>query len=163
MDAQHTAKTVVAITIPFVTALPFDVWWLIFVPLGLTLGWLARAGRMVGDRRSWADIRRDMLVSFLIGGANGVIAALIIWRFDLTYLPGLAVAFVCAFGGVQSLDTGVLWGKRQVDKWTGNDRAMTREEFAQELGDNRARTQAALSEMQAQMKERMGEAGDGTE
>lgn len=94
--------------------LPFDVWWLVFFPLGMLLGWMARAGRMIGEEKSWAAIRRDLLVSLLIGGANGLIAALIIWRFDLEYLPGLAVIFVCVFGGVQTLETAVGWLKRHI-------------------------------------------------
>ena len=112
MIAQHAvAKHGATVALPL-ALLPFDPWWLVFVPLGLVLGWMARAGRMVGESRSWRDIGRDLSVSVLIGGANGLLAALAIWKFGLTYLPGLAVAFVCAFGGVQSLDTAVRWGWR---------------------------------------------------
>ena len=114
MIAQHAvAKHGATVALPL-ALLPFDPWWLVFVPLGLVLGWMARAGRMVGESRSWRDIGRDLSVSVLIGGANGLLAALVIWKFGLTYLPGLAVAFACAFGGVQSLETAVRWLRRHI-------------------------------------------------
>ena len=75
----------------------------VFVPLGFLLGVMARAGRLIGEHKSWCDIRRDLGISLLISGANMLLAALIIQRFDLSYLPGLAVSFGCAFSGVGSV------------------------------------------------------------
>lgn len=136
--------------IPFVSDLPFDPWWAVFLPLGIALGWLARAGRMVGDQRPWIDIRRDLIVSLLISGANGLIAALIIGRFDLPYLAGMGVSFVCSFSGVQSLDTAVSWAKRYLARDV--ERTLTRADVEQMMGDNRNRSQAAISETVLQAK-----------
>lgn len=111
---EATAKYGTGFIISYIAASPVDWRLLIIIPLGLILGWMARAGRMVGDNKSWPEIRRDLVVSLLIGGANGLLAGLVIWWLKLSYLPGLAVAFMCAFGGVQSLDQAVKWARRQI-------------------------------------------------
>lgn len=103
----------VAFVMPTLAQLPFDAWWLVFLPLGLVLGWSARAGKLLGENKPWAAIRRDLLVSVLIGGANALLAAVVIAQFHLAFLPGVAVAFVCAFGGVQTLQSAVDWGWKQ--------------------------------------------------
>ena len=104
---RHGPALIAAPVVPFVAPwlgyLPFDPWWLVFVPLGFLLGVMARAGRLIGEHKSWCDIRRDLGISLLISGANMLLAALIIQRFDLSYLPGLAVSFGCAFSGVGSV------------------------------------------------------------
>lgn len=149
--AANTAlKVGPALAIPFVSDLPFDPWWAMFLPLGLALGWLARAGRMVGEHKPWLDIRRDLIVSLLISGANGLIAAIVIGKLDLPYLAGMGVSFVCAFSGVQSLDTAVSWAKRYVTRDV--ERKLTRADVEEMLGDNRARSQAAISEQALQAK-----------
>lgn len=113
-NQAETAKYGTGLIISYIAASPVDWRLLIVIPLGLMLGWMARAGRMVGDNKPWSEIRRDLTVSLLIGGANGLLAALVIWWLKLSYLPGLAVAFMCAFGGVQSLDQARKWATRQI-------------------------------------------------
>ena len=104
---RHGPALIAAPVVPFVAPwlgyLPFDPWWLVFVPLGFLLGVMARAGRLIGEHKSWCDIRRDLGISLLISGANMLLAALIIQQSNLGYLPGLAVSFGCAFSGVGSV------------------------------------------------------------
>jgi hypothetical protein len=100
--------------VPLVAGQPFDLWWVLFVPLGLVLGWMARAGRMVNDSYAWPAIKKDLIVSILIGGANAVLAGLLIWWWNLAYLPGTGVAFACSFGGVSSINDAWLWARRHI-------------------------------------------------
>lgn len=130
----------VAFVMPALAQLPFDAWWLVFLPLGLMLGWSARAGKMLGENKPWTMIRRDLFVSLLIGGANALLAAVVIAQFHLAYLPGVAVAFVCAFGGVQTLQAAVDWGWRQfVNDAAAHGRK--RQEAQRMAGENRLRDQ----------------------
>lgn len=105
-----TAKVGSALGPPLLTPLlPFDPWWIVFVLSGLILGWMARVGRLVNSNSSWLEIRKDILVSLLIGGGNGLLATILIVSFGLNYLQGVGVAFLCAFAGVRSLETAVRW------------------------------------------------------
>lgn len=94
--------------------LPFDILWIPFILFGLVLGWLARIGRMVSQNKSGEDMKRDLLVSVLIGGGNGLLATMIIASLGLTYLQGVCVAFLCAFAGVRTLDTATRWLFRKI-------------------------------------------------
>lgn len=104
------AETGLTIGLPLLFGtLPIDVLWIFFIMLGLILGWMARIGRMVEQRKEWIDIRHDLLVSLLIGGGNGLLATIIIFWFGLNYLQGVGVAFLCAFLGVRTLETAARW------------------------------------------------------
>lgn len=103
-------KTGTALAPPLIfSALPIDFVWVTFILLGMILGWLARAGRMISQEHSWYDIKRDMLVSLLIGGGNGLLATIIIFWLGLNYLQGVGVAFICAFFGVKTLEAVGKW------------------------------------------------------
>lgn len=146
MNVSHQAETAkygTGLIISYIAASPVDWRLLIIIPLGLMLGWMARAGRMVGDHKPWTEIRRDLLVSLLIGGANGLLAGLVIWWLKLSYLPGLAVAFVCAFGGVQSLDQAAKWARRQII----NDEAERRQQAQLALSEEHLRNTLELTHL----------------
>lgn len=146
MNVSHQAETAkygTGLIISYIAASPVDWRLLIVIPLGLMLGWMARAGRMVGDNKPWSDIRRDLIVSLLIGGANGLLAGLVIWWLNLSYLPGLAVAFVCAFGGVQSLDQAAKWARRQII----NDEAERRERAQLVISEEHVRRERELTRL----------------
>lgn len=87
----------------------FDPLWLVIIPAGLMIGTMAQAGRMVKARKTWDAIRREMLVSALVGGANALLASLAIWALELNYLQGLVVAALCAFGGVGTVENAFEW------------------------------------------------------
>jgi hypothetical protein len=105
-----------------VAVVPFDPWWALLIPSGLIVGMLARAGRMVGENRASDEIWRDLVVSLLIGGANAVLAALLIHSFGLDYLKGLAVSVLCGFGGVKSIESAARWAQRHVREDLGEAR-----------------------------------------
>ena len=102
--AKYAPALIAAPLAPSLAVLPFHPWWLVFVPLGIVLGWMARAARQVGQQQPLSYIFRDLIISVLVGGGNALLAALIINRLDLSYLAGMAVAFGCAFGGIASVD-----------------------------------------------------------
>ncbi|CDO34034.1 hypothetical protein [Novosphingobium sp. KN65.2] len=106
-------KTVPPLVIAAVSK-AFDPWWLIIIPLGLVIGTMAQAGRMVRDRRTWEDIKNELLVSLLVGGANALLASVIIFTCNMNYLQGLVVAALCAFGGVNTVDKAVDWAYRHL-------------------------------------------------
>jgi hypothetical protein len=112
--SEAGTKTIVTAAVPLATLMSFDEVWLMIVPLGLVIGWMARASRSVTDRKPWDDIRRDLIASILIGGAHGTMAAFIIWCGDLNYLQGLGVTAVVAFMGIGSLDMMVRWLMRKI-------------------------------------------------
>ena len=124
--------------------------WLLIVAVTLSLGFgmLSSAGR-AADR---TEARR---VSLINAGALCVLAFGVVFKFNLD-LPSAAMAsLVIGLMGTKALQIAERYW---LAKFPGT--ALTREELAQELGDNRARTQAALSEMQAQIRDRMGEKPD---
>lgn len=90
----------------------FDPWWLIVIPLGLVIGTMAQTGRMVRNRRTWDDIKNELIVSALVGGANALLAALVIASAGLNYLQGLVIAALCAFGGVRTIEAAFAWAFR---------------------------------------------------
>lgn len=87
----------------------FDPLWLIIIPMGMLIGTLAQAGRMLKAKRTWGDIKQEMIVSAFVGGANALLASLIIWTFELNYLQGLVAATLCAFGGVGTIERAFEW------------------------------------------------------
>lgn len=99
-----------AIAIPLTLSLfTVQASWIVLIIFGLILGWLARLGRLVQDRASAEKIKRDIEVSLLIGGGNGLLATIIIFGLGLNYIQGVGVAFICAFAGIKTLDTAVKW------------------------------------------------------
>lgn len=102
------------IAAPILLIGPFDMWWLVFIPLGLLAGWLARAARMVERDETWGAVKRDLLVSMLAGASNGILAAMLIWLGSLNYLQGIGAACVCAFLGTGALERAVQWTLRKL-------------------------------------------------
>lgn len=99
-----------AVTVPLTLSLfTVQTSWIVLIIFGLILGWLARLGRLVQDRASADRIKRDLVVSLLIGGGNGLLATIIIFGLGLNYVQGVGVAFICAFAGIRTLDTAVKW------------------------------------------------------
>lgn len=107
---MKVVETGLSFSIPLsLSSLSIDLTWTLFIIIGLTIGWMARIGRMVEEKKNWSDIRQDIIVSLLIGGGNGLLATIIIFAFGLNYLQGVGVAFLCAFAGIKTLDTAVKW------------------------------------------------------
>ena len=124
--------------------------WLLIAAVTLSLGFgmLSSAGR-AQDR---AEAKRVSLVN---AGALCVLAFAVVFKFDLDLASSAMAALMIGLMGTKALQIAE---RRWLAKFPGA--TLTREELAQELGDNRARTQAAISEMQAQIRDRMGEKPD---
>lgn len=105
--------TAAAIT-PYWAHMPFDMWWALFVPVGLMLGWGGRVAKLVQQRQPWSEIKRDLIVSALAGGLNALLASAIIVWFRLDYLGGVFCAALCGFEGVRAIETAVDWIRRHV-------------------------------------------------
>ena len=106
--AETAIKTIPPLAVAAVAQV-FDPLWLVIIPAGLLIGTLAQAGRMVKANRTWNEIKHEMLVSALVGGANALLASLLIWSFELNYLQGLVTATLCAFGGVGTIERAFEW------------------------------------------------------
>ena len=125
------------------------VWLLIgAVTLSLGFGMLSSAGR-AQDR---AEATRISLVN---AGALCVLAFATVFKFDMDVASSAMAALVIGLLGTKALQIAERYWISKVPGVT-----LTREELAQELGDNRARTQAAISEIQAQIRDRIGERPD---
>ena len=107
--AKTGAKTSASVLVPLAALFPFDLWWLVVIPLGVFFGAAMRIAGMVSKQRVWGDIRRDICASILAGGGNGIIAAGIIQWADLNLLQGMGVAFACAFLGFSPGDKLARW------------------------------------------------------
>lgn len=108
MIAPATVKGAVkaggSVTVPMLALLPFDVWWLPVIGVGLLFGTLMRVAGMVDAQKQAREIRRYMLASLLAGGGNGIIAAALIWALGVDMLQGLVVAFAVALVGFQPME-----------------------------------------------------------
>ena len=125
------------------------VWLLIAaVLLSLGFGMLSSAGRA-------QDREEAKRVSLVNAGALCVLAFVVVFTFDLGVSSSAGTALTIGLMGTKALQ---LAERHWLAKFPGT--ALTREELAQELGDDRARTQAALSEMQARMRDEFGEGQD---
>lgn len=115
------AKYAPAALLPWAGALPFDFMFVPFIAVAMVAAWMVRAGQRVAAREAWPEIRRDLIVSVLIGGGNAIVAAVAIARFDLSYLEGMGLAFFLALGGVETMKIG--WGTAKhvfawfIDRW----------------------------------------------
>lgn len=70
---------------------------------GILLGMLWRAGSLVGEGRSWAAVRGDLIVSALIGGANAVLALTIVQVFDAPVMVAMTVGVIIGATGLRAL------------------------------------------------------------
>ena len=121
--------------------------WLLIgaVTLSLGFGMLSSAGRAV-DR---AEATRVSLVN---AGALCVMAFGTVFKFNLDLPSSAMAALMIGLLGTKALQ---LAERYWLAKFPGT--ALTREELEQALGDNRARTQAAISEIVVQLREEAGE------
>lgn len=73
------------------------------VGIGLIAGAMWRVGDMASDKRNWADIRGDLIVSSFTGLANAIIAMVIIDRLQAGPLFSLGIAAVVGASGTQAI------------------------------------------------------------
>lgn len=132
---------------------------------GVAIGAMIRVGRLVARDAEWPVIRRDILVSLLIGMGN---ALLVLWlhsEFGLDPLQMLAVAVVVGTLGLEAIGMATGAARRlynsTVDRLLderAKARADTEAIVAERMGEVRNDVQAAISAERIKRKE-----GDGAE
>ena len=125
------------------------VWLLIAaVTLSLGFGMLSSAGRA-------QDRQEAKRVSLVNAGALCVLAFGVVFKFDLDLASSAMAALMIGLMGTKALQMAERY-------WSAKfpSTALTREELDQALGDNRARTQAALLELRGHIRDKMGEGPD---
>lgn len=96
-------KASTALAIPLAWSSHTDTLHLVFIAIGLTLAWTARAAIRIDSRATTGEVVRDFVVNVLIGGAFGLLSLIIIeWR-EMDYPSAAAVAFALAFLGLDGL------------------------------------------------------------
>lgn len=86
----------------------------IVVGIGVPLGIMFRTAYLYGERKRAEDIKRDLVVSLLIAGANFAFSAWIATRAGLSYLEALMVSGAIAATGVKAIMSGIYWGWRKL-------------------------------------------------
>lgn len=118
MIEAKSLKIVLSAALPgAMEAVGFDLTWACIIALGLLLGWAARIGSLVKVKKSFKDITNDVIYSILIGGGNGILAGIVIFALNLTYLQGLGVAFIAAFAGTKIIDTVVAAAVKKIENY----------------------------------------------
>lgn len=107
----------------------------IVILIGLPIGIMFRAARLIGDKQPKDAITRDLIVSLLISGANFVLAATLAVRLDLNYLEALLAAVVIGATGVKALLGFTRWAfnrlvAKDFDEWKGNRRQDAQKELS---------------------------------
>lgn len=121
------------------------------IAFGMLTGWLAIAGVMYEQRRPFAEIKRALVVSVLIGGGGALFALFAVRQLDLNPLGAAIASFVIAFGGVKAMKsiTGALW--KIFDVWVDD---------AAKMGRKRQEAALLLAEEDRATRERLGLKGD---
>lgn len=73
------------------------------VIVGLVFGAMWRTGSFLSEGKSWAEIRADLLVSVLIGGANAILTLALVDWLDLGLLFTMALGAVVGATGLRAL------------------------------------------------------------
>lgn len=73
------------------------------VCIGLLFGAMWRAASLHSEGKTWREVRRDLVISALIGGANAVLALALVDWFDLGVLFAMAVGVVIGGTGLRAL------------------------------------------------------------
>jgi len=73
------------------------------IVVGLALGAMWRAGSLRGDGKNWSEVRADLGVSALIGGANAVLAVALVDWLNVGVPAAMAVGVVVGATGLRAL------------------------------------------------------------
>lgn len=73
------------------------------VIVGLAFGAMWRAGSLRSEGKVWADVRADLFVSILIGGANAVLALWIANWTGVGILAAMAIGVITGATGLRAL------------------------------------------------------------
>ena len=73
------------------------------VIIGLVFGAMWRTGSFLSEGRAWREIRADLLISLLIGGANAILTLALVDWLDLDMLFTMALGAVVGATGLRAL------------------------------------------------------------
>lgn len=73
------------------------------VLVGLAFGALWRAGSLTSEGKGWTAVRKDLLVSSLIGGANAVLALSLVELMGIRPLPAMGIGVLVGATGLRAL------------------------------------------------------------
>lgn len=73
------------------------------VVIGLVFGAMWRTGSFLNEGKSWAEIRADLLVSLLIGGANALLTLALVDWLNLGLLFTMALGAIIGATGLRAL------------------------------------------------------------
>lgn len=76
---------------------------LLAVVAGLAFGAMWRVGSLRSERKEWVDVRADVFISTMIGGANAVMALAIVQYFGFNTLFSMAIGVVVGATGLRAL------------------------------------------------------------
>jgi hypothetical protein len=136
--------------------LPFDPGLAVVAFAGVMIGAMIRVGRLISKEAPWAEIRRDMLVSALIGAGNALLVLWLHHQFDLDALQMLVAAVIAGSMGLHAVGLATDFARRlyhtAVDRLL-DERSKTRAEMVEREGNLRNDVQRALSEERLKAKE----------
>lgn len=128
LESTKLAAFTPGVIIPaIITTMQIDLIWVISILIGLFFGWTARIGKLVHQRSPWQAIRRDIIVSLLVGGGIGLISTIFIFITGASYLQGVGISFIFAFGGVSTLESIYKWILARIKKEINPDSNSTKE------------------------------------
>lgn len=76
---------------------------IIAVVTGLVFGAMWRAADLHHEGKSWREVRSDLAISAMIGGANAVLALALVDRADLSVLSAMAVGVIIGATGLRAV------------------------------------------------------------
>lgn len=101
---KHVAPTVAITSIAGAAAADGDFWYRILaVVIGLILGAVWRAGSIRSEGKNWDSVWSDLIISALIGGANAVMAMIIVDHFGTSILISMGIGVLVGATGVRAI------------------------------------------------------------
>lgn len=91
----------------------FDPLILASIGIGLLCGAMWRAAQLRQIRKTWAEVRDDLINSLLAGGANAIAALFAVEWFDGGVLTALGIAMLVGATGIRAIQ----WAQRSADDY----------------------------------------------
>lgn len=86
------------------------------VLIGLLCGAMWRAAQLRGERKTWGEVRDDIVNSILAGGANAIASLFAIQWLEGGVMVALGVSMLIGATGVRAIQ----WGQRALDDYLRN-------------------------------------------
>lgn len=101
---KQIAPAVAITSVAGAAAYDGDFWYRILaVVIGLVLGAVWRAGSLKSEGKNWDSVWADLTISALIGGANAVMAMIIVDHFGASILISMGIGVLVGATGVRAI------------------------------------------------------------